>query len=289
MLDSYFWEFITSTGKRQGTMYVTPDTARRILDVAGPQRRILKGQIARYAERMRKGKWADDAGGDILFDIDGRSRGGQHRLLAQLEAGVDISYKVRWDQTEAEIAADGEGGTPWSAADIAGGDLPHAAIRQAITGLLLITDRNDGLIASGTGWTPGRQDVADFVNDKRVVRASEVASAIRSHVPGLLASSIGALYALAVNTGKGDPHSFFTQLHTGAGLTLGDPVLTLREMLNGKLFEDLRQKKWQTLYVGTRAWNHYVNGERVVKLQRYQPPVTGPIRPIGWKPFFPSK
>jgi hypothetical protein len=285
MLDQYLWQYVTSTGKRHGTIEVSPDTAQRILDNAGPQRRLIKNQIARYARWMKEGRWIDDAGGDILFDTESRARGGQHRLLAQLEAGVSVSYKIRWDQTEEEIAADSEGGTPWRASDIAGGDLPNAQYRQAIATMLLQIDQNQGEIGARPAYKPGRLDVARYVNDPRVVRAAEVAQNIRTTI-GVIPSAVGAMYALAVDSGRGDPHSFFEKIRTGAGMDTNDPALTVRNMLQGSAFKNLEQRQWQTAYVLARAWNYSVENERVAKLQRFTPPTNKPIRPLGWKPFF---
>lgn len=285
MLDHYLWQYITSTGKRHGTIEVSPETARRILDNSGAQRRPIKNQIARYARQMSEGRWQDNSGGDLLFDIDGRSRGGQNRLLAQVQAGVSVSYKVRWDQDEAEIAADAEGGTPWTAADIAGGDLPNGQYRQAIATMLLQIDQSQGEIGSRPSWKPGRLDVARYVNDPRVVRAAEVAQNARKQL-GVIPSALGAAYALAVESGRGDPHSFFEKLRTGAGMDKNDPALTLRNKLMGNAFKNLEQRQWQTAYVIARAWNYHVNDERVSDLQRYTPPKNNPVRMLGWKPFF---
>ena len=286
MLDQYLWQHITSTGKRHGTIEVSPDTAQRILDNAGPQRRLLKNQVARYTRWMQEGRWVDDSGGDILFDTEGRARGGQHRLMAQVAAGIGVSYKIRWDQTEEEIAADAEGGTPWTAADIAGGDIPNAQYRQAIATVLLQIDKNQGEIGARPTFKPGRLDVARYVNDPRVIRAAEVAQNTRKQI-GVIPSALGAVYALAVASGKGDPHSFFEKLRTGAGMDDKDPALTLRNKLMGRAFQNLEQRQWQTAYVMARAWNYHVSDERVSDLQRYTPPTNKPVRMIGWKPFFP--
>lgn len=285
MLDHYLWQYITSTGKRSGTIEVSVETAQRILDNSGPQRRLVKNQVTRYAGWMAEGRWVDNSGGDILFDIDGRARGGQHRLKAQVQAGIAVSYKIRWDQTEEEIAADNEGGTPWTAADIGGGNLPNSTYRQAIATMLLQIDDSQGEIGARPAWKPGRLDVARYVNDPRVVRAAEEAQHMRRNV-GVIPSAVGAMYAITVNSNRGDPHSFFEKLRTGAGMDAGDPALILRNKLMGASFKNLEQRQWQTAYVIARAWNHAIRNDRVHDLQRYTPPTNNPIRPIGWKPFF---
>lgn len=286
MLDTYLWDTITSTGKRQGTIFVTADTAKRILEQRGPQRRVTQGRVERYTEQMKAGKWTDDAGGAILFDLEGRSRGGQHRLLAQVAAGTDMSYLVRWDQEEVEIAADNEGGQPWAARDIAGGDLPHASLRQSIATTLLILDTVDGAIGSQVHYSPGRLDIARVVNDPRVMRAAEIGSAITGAVKPINGTGIGVMYAVLNNASPEVAPYFFESIRVGAGLTAGDPALTLRNMLIGATFKNITQKKWQTMHVTARAWNYHVQGERVAKIQRFHPETNKPVRPMGWKPFF---
>lgn len=301
MLDQYLWDVITSTGDRHGTIEVAPETGKRILQDAeddfavhpGKQRKILRSQVMRYAQRMSEGRWVDNAGGDLLFDRDGILRGGQHRVRALVEAGVTLSFKIRWDQGEDEIAADNEGGRPWNAADIAGGELKNRQLRQAIVTTLMTVDHENGLIGGQPPWSPFRLDVAEHCNDPRVIRAAEIGSQMRYTLPGLQGASIGAMYAMAANcnSGNGDkaPY-FFETLRTGAGLFKGDPIMTLRNMLLGISFRDLSggQKKWQTMYVTGRAWNYHIAGEKVEKMQRYTPPTNSPIRMAGWRPFFPK-
>jgi hypothetical protein len=238
---------------------------------------------------MQAGKWADDAGGALLFDTEGLSRGGQHRLTAQVAANVDVSYIIRWDQTEAEIAADNEGGQPWRSVDIAGGEnLPHRALRQSIATTLLQVDFLSGEIGSQPHWNPGRLEIAAVVNDPRVVRAAEVGSAISSAVKSINGTGIGVMYAVLNNAADDIAPYWFEAIRVGAGLTEGDPALTLRNMLIGATFKNLAQKKWQTMHVTARAWNYHVNGETVAKVQRFHPGFNKPVRPVGWKPFFPA-
>jgi hypothetical protein len=295
MLDTWMWEHIASTGPRHGTIEVTPETARKLVANESPepgkQRVIIRKQVERYADQMRRGRWMDNAGGDLLFDHDGYTRGGQHRLLAQIDAGITASYKLRWDQDEAEIAADNEGGRPWAAVDIAGGDAPNRKVRQGIATSLLILDHEEGLIGAQPTWQPARLDVAEHVNDPRVIRAAEVAGSFRNTIPGIQGTSIGVMYAMGCNAnGSGQEVApyFFETLRTGAGVFDGNPILTLRNMLIGVSFRNLAQKKWQTMYVTGRAWNYHVRGESVAKLQRFTPPTNMPLRMTGWKPFFPQ-
>lgn len=292
MLDHYIWEAVQSTGKRQGTIYVTPDMARKLDASHGPQRPVIKDQVARFTEVMNAGRWQDDAGGAILFDLEGRMRGGQHRIKAQIAAGRDISYIIRWDQTEDEIAADNEGGKPWRAVDIAVGDegrLPNAMLRQSIATTLLVLDHFNGEIGGQPHWNPDKLSVASRVNDRRVVRAAEIASSVGGVIRQANQTAVGVMYATLVNASSELAPYFFEQLRSGVGLEEDAPVTTLRNMLIGASFKNIQQKKWQTMHVTARAWNYHIEGKTVAKLQRYHPDSNRPVRPMGWKPFFPAK
>ena len=292
MLDHFIWENVQSTGKRQGTIYVTADLAKRLDAQHGPQRPVIKDQVARFTSVMLAGRWQDDAGGAILFDTESRMRGGQHRIKAQIAAGVDISYNVRWDQSEDEIAADNEGGKPWRAVDIAvteGERLPNAMLRQSIATTLLMLDHLSGEVGSQPHWNPDKLTVARVVNDKRVVRAAEVASSIGGVIRQANQTALGVMYATLVNAAPDVAPYFFEELRSGAGLEEEQPVLTLRNMLIGASFKNIQQKKWQTMHVTARAWNYHVEGKTVAKLQRFHPDSNRPVRPMGWKPFFPAR
>ena len=292
MLDHYIWEAVQSTGKRQGTIFVTLDMAKKLDAQHGPQRPVVKDQIARFTETMARGRWVDDAGGALLLDVESRLRGGQHRIKSQIAAGVDISYNIRWDQTEEEIAADNEGGKPWRAVDIAATDgvrLPNAMLRQSIATTLLILDHVDGEIGGQPHWNPDKLTVAQMVNDKRVVRAAEIASSIGGVIRQANQTAIGVMYAVLVNASPELAPYFFESLRSGVGLEEEMPVLTLRNMLIGASFKNIKQKKWQTMHVTARAWNYHVENKTVAKLQRFHPNSNRPVRPYGWKPFFPAK
>jgi hypothetical protein len=278
---------INQTGARSGTLIVDKATAEILLEGEGAQRKVIRQQVTRYAEAMAAGKWIDNAGGDLLFDVSERLRGGQHRLLAIMQSGVTVSFKVRWDQTEQEIWADNEGGTPWSAAAISGGG-KNASLRSAITAHLLSLDKFGGEFGLQPSYQPSRLEIAEHMTDERIHEASDMARHVRNHI-NIIPSAVGVVYASAGNSNAATPdflNGFFEKLATGAGAELGDPVLTVRNMLVGVTFDKLASRRWQTAYVLARAWNHTLNGDSVMKLQRYVPGTNNPVRVKGWTPFF---
>jgi hypothetical protein len=288
-IDDYTWRHIDPAGQRMGVITVTPALATHLRLTKGHNRRIRPVKVARIGATITDGRFINQAGGALLLDAKGQLRGAQHRCSAVELTGLPIRLIVKWDQTEDEIAADNEGGTPWSANDIETVDLPHKAARSAITLNLLVLDHfGEGRFGEQHRWAPDKLLVAQHMSDPRIMEAASVAEAVRKKAD-IITSAVGTVYATAVQSGRGDPDDFFTKLRTGAGMQEGDPVLTVRNLLAGRDFATVRTT-YQTMYVLTRAWNAVLRGQQLRRMFTYDKTSSKnnntPIAMTGWVPFF---
>jgi hypothetical protein len=71
----------------------SPEQAKDALKKNHNIRQISRGSVLSYAQDMLKGHWVFNAQG-LVFDTAGRLRDGQHRLTAQVLAGVTVEYLV---------------------------------------------------------------------------------------------------------------------------------------------------------------------------------------------------
>lgn len=269
LIDPSIRKNISVLGDRFGTIDLSLEVAELLVGTAGTNRNIKSTQVVRLAEHMEKGTFRHLTGGALLLNQDGLLAGGQHRCHAVLKTGMTVQLFIRWDQTPEEIAADNEGGIPWTAADLAGGG-KYSHNRQAIAANLMIVDRNGSIAGSKGGvWTPSKIDVAENMADPRVFEAAAWADNARaSNGKMFTTSGLGTIYALVKDAGTGEYEKFFHQLTTGEGLYSGDPALTVRNLLVSQTFSAVRNG-WQTAFVIARAWNAFAAGEKLHKIYTF--------------------
>jgi len=103
-------------------------------------------------------------------------------------------------------------------------------------------------------------------------------------------SFLGALLVIACGDRSPAENSmcnwFCKSLHTGAGLTDGEPVLVLRNKMVG-VDKSRRESLFLQKMVLTLAWNKTVKGERVkiLKFALTGPTATNPINTIELAPW----
>ena len=87
------------------TMTITPKVAAEIVDTLNTHNRSYNHrQVDTFAMAMRGGRWEHTHQG-IAFRRDGTLADGQHRLLAQVKAGVSITYEVTLGLSDGEVAS----------------------------------------------------------------------------------------------------------------------------------------------------------------------------------------
>jgi hypothetical protein len=270
----------------------------QVKEAAKTNPRINRGinprKVALQVERIENGTWVDETGGPLIFDEDGIQVEAQHRREGGILADTTIRLNCVWDQTEQEIAAYREGGVPWTAPQMDQSGLLNGPTRASIATMLLVLDRNGGLVGPPAGWSPDKLQVVAASADPRVDAAAYVAASVR-RATGFMQSAVGVVYAMAVQSGLGDPEDFFSKLRTGAGLEEGNPILTTR---NGLLLDVERRKdaklfrvSYQAGWVLVRAWNFVLAGKPMYKLHTFNEDKNArnnskPVKMTGWVPFF---
>jgi hypothetical protein len=73
---------------------ITPEYALELLSNNTGNRRVKEQVVARYVKDMLAGTWKEDTGELIKIAKDGTILDGQHRLLAIVKSGVEISLHV---------------------------------------------------------------------------------------------------------------------------------------------------------------------------------------------------
>ena len=244
-------------------------------------RRLDMATVASYTRDMLEGRWISAADQPLHFDVDGNLLNGQHRLSALVAADIErpgfrLVFTVvtglaaaarrvfdthRHRDTGQELALEG-----WA----------HGKTLAAVARLLIAWE--DGRSSSkGVNRlvvsTP--QVAARLAETPDNARASVLRAVEISRSVPLNRSALGAmawrLFDLARQYDDAyDPeqvHAFLDDLDTGEGLTLGDPVLLLRNRAQRWRIAGTRRGQWETLYLLVRTWNARRRGESLTKFQ----------------------
>lgn len=263
-----------------GLVRVTPELAEEWLERNTRNRKISPQSVERYARNMTHDRWAF-TGDSIKFSDQGELLDGQHRLSAVARVGVTVPLLVVSGlPTEAQVFMDD--GRKRNAGDtLAIRKVPNYVAVAALARLALLWN-------PGGLWVPEREtqllgvhaqvsttEILEFVDAHPAVHeAARRGVAASNAVPGFRASVIGAAYLrateLADDATRADDiyavDSWFTSLETGAGLTLGDPALALRNGVMRARAEKFSNPQVPQLWKVIRAWNASRDGQTMDRI-----------------------
>jgi len=211
-------------------------------------------------------------GDTIKFATDGTMLDGQHRCLAVIESGVP-HFCIRADGVEPESFVYIDGGGPRTAGNALHiARLTHPTLRAAATGWIYRYE-NELLWGGRCGIPLSKMEILDYNMEHRedMDRAVEVVYQYPM-LKELYTRSLAI--AFVVLTNRIDPVTselFWRKLALGTDLTVGDPILTLRNRLirtprdGTQTLADV-EHCWTTI----RAWNAVRSDAKLNTLVRPQ-------------------
>lgn len=240
---------------------VHPHQAREWLDAGAANRPITVRRVKLYADAMSSGRWRVN-GEALIFNRSGKLMNGQHRLVACVQSGYSFrTMIVRGVPDEAFSTIDA--GRPRSIGDI----------------VALVGEKNANVLASALIWKH-HYDRGTTTQRNQSASADEALKVLREH-PGMaewaspraeLKSWVpGSLQTwLKYEFSSRDPEAnlkFWNDLWTGAGLSEGDPVLTLR---NAFIREEKKTRGFRMVVRAAmlvKAWNARREGRRMLLIK----------------------
>ena len=211
---------------RQAT--ITPAIAVKLLDRNENNRNINKNAVDQYARDMLAGRWQFN-GEALKIAKDGRVLDGQHRLLACVQSGQSfVTVVVTGIEDRAQFTMD-QGHKRTAADHFKLQGVRNAAGIAAAARLLWVW--HQGSVLGGRGHV--RPSFADLEAERSIWPELSEASDIGSSVAyatriGLPASLLTAAGAIMLRIDAVAARDFMEKLKTGAGLSVDDPILTLR-------------------------------------------------------------
>lgn len=243
---------------------------------AGPNRHLDMRMVHEYARSMRDGRWLM-TGEAIKFGEDGRLKDGQHRLNAVVQAEQPVSMLVvRGVPNDAQDVMDT--GRKRTVADALSIHLiRNATATAAVTRRLILIDRLGTLPMGNGGYNTGvtAPEVLTYLQSHpEVEEVANMVCANRQHCPCPLSSYLTAL-VLMYRVDAEQAAAFDAAFRSGAGLSAGNPIHTLRERLIQASLKRENLNSYVLVSALLRTWNAWRKGERLVRFPFYNN--TGPI------------
>lgn len=251
------------------TIEVTPALAKEWLTRNKRNRPASTVTIEKYRRDMADGNW-QFTGDAIRFDSAGVLLDGQHRLVALsiMPPGFTLPLLVIRDlDSRSQLVMDqGRRRTPGQQLSLLGvknSNLVAAAAKICLVweeGLMFRDNRLKQLTTSAQieRWVETHpQDVSALSEAFATIRAVDASPSV-----------VGAAYIRFRNIDPGAAKRFISSLGTGANLSEGDPILTLKNRLHKIRRESIATSERDLLAFLILAWNAHRAGKSMTKFQR---------------------
>jgi hypothetical protein len=249
---------------------ITPEVARTYLEYNHPNNRnIVVYHVEFLTKEILEGYWKPGTGQPINFDIHGQLINGQHRLLAIIKADQAVWCTVAYDcQEDAFLSLDV--GRKRTTADVlhVAGEKDANTLSGALR-LLQAWEANANFDKHDPVSGPAATDIL-----KVHARLREAIGESRRYfkvIGGLGPSLIVTFWYLISTIERDEADAFYGGLFEGANLTIGHPVLALRNLL---LAQNQHSRRWtiprQTKVYGrylVKGWNLFALGMRRTQIK----------------------
>lgn len=254
-----------ATAIRARLVTITPQLAEKWLSKNTHNRNVVNSRVNQYAADMRRGEWRVN-GETIKLAVDGTILDGQHRLMAVLEAGIEIQSLVI-SGLEAQAQETMDQGRARTLSDVfkLRGEKYWGPLATA-TRMLAIYELYGQLLQPPYEPTPSIQQAGRSLDRNPELRSSVafVFGLRRSWMPS---SHLGALHFLLASVDADAADDFVTKLSTGEDLQRGHAIYALREQLMQVHMERTPLGQRMQLALIVKAWNAYLAGDHVARLR----------------------
>lgn len=251
------------------TIEVTPALAKEWLTRNKRNRPASTVTIEKYRRDMADGNW-QFTGDGIRFDAEHNLIDGQHRLnaVAAMPSGFTVPMLIikGLEQKSQLVMDQGRRRTPGQQLSLLG--IKHANIVASVARLTIMWE--EGLLfrdnqlqqlttaAQVEQWVSEHQAAVELIGSRvSDIRAVDTRPSIT-----------GTAFVRLAKIDQGQAIAFLTSLATGANLSEGDPILTLKNRLHKIRREGLAVSERDLLSFFILAWNAHRVGKSMSKFQR---------------------
>lgn len=256
--------------RRTISIDVTPDIARQMLDAYDDGTGRIYNRtpgtvhVAKLARDMANDHWKD-TGVPLIIGTHGKVLDGRQRLEAVIVSGKTIKFDVKYGiDPDAQVAMDRPRKRTF-ANDLQMDNVPNNNVIASLTGLILHW-RSGKIFDRSATATETELRIFEQENRDMLQVAARQAAMVRHRIPPVTISVIGAAFFEAYHVDEDRCAEFFESLSVGEGLSVGNPILSLRNTL---IRYDTRRKPHRTaqLYHVAYAWNLWRIGRNIQQIK----------------------
>jgi len=245
---------ISPTGAEYEIVDVTPGRAELWLTRNTDNRRVRPATVARYSRDMETGRFIEN-GAAICFAKDGALLDGQHRLEAVVQSGATVTFLVvrNLDRRVQHTIDDGAKRTLGDRLTFNGHQ--NSAVAAAVIRRVVMWQA--GYKQNSGTYQPSTAESLDLLDSDPTI-AVAVDSAVKLRTGRLLPPTIiGLTWWLFSKVDEADCATFWDGLHSGAGLSEGDPIHIVRNQIIRRNAEPGRIPESIYLAWVIKAWNFW--------------------------------
>lgn len=231
----------------------------------GPNRRTSDTKVLQFQSDMESGRWHFE-GAPLRISKTNKLLDGKHRLTAHANCvpGVTLAYVVEYGlDDEAQLYMD-QGQVRTTAQQLSLRGVPNSGLYASVSKLYLDWTRSR-LFKSVTRGSTSKPEVTEWVlkNQALLENLGETKFQQIDAPP----SVVGAFALAIIQIAPQRAFHFLEQLVSGAGLEEGNPILALDRRLRNIRRQGTRMSQREYLAYFIKAWNAWVMGDRLAKLQ----------------------
>lgn len=248
---------------QSNVMTITPEQAEKWLEGHTHNRPLRHNDVMVIANVMKTRKWALN-GESIVFDNTGRLLDGQHRLWGCMESGTPFESVVVFGVTPDTFYTI-DTGRHRSPADhlVVAGVLREGKNRNRIAAAAAHLYRYLNRITNDVQKTPAEsliQVVKDYPRlEEWLLLCARAPVSLRGY-----ATALAPVLTLGSNHHPEKASEFIERWVSGADLSVGSPILALRQKVLGL---DKAVSRQDRLYFAVVAWNAFVQGRSIQRVQ----------------------
>lgn len=234
----------------------------------GPNRRTSERQVLQFQADMENGRWHFE-GAPIRISNTGKLLDGKHRLTALANTVPDLEFPfvvIRGLDDESQMYMDQcQSRTVSQQLSLRG--VANSSVYGA-AGKLYLDWTRKRLFRSTTRGCTSKPEVTEWVLENQALldKLSET-DFQKVDAP---ASVVGAFALAVIQLSPARAFRFLKKLSTGIGLQEGDPILALDRRLRNIRKSGVKVSQREYLAYFIKAWNAWVMGDRVQKIQLSQ-------------------
>lgn len=260
----------TATKITTETMTITPAIAKQLLDRNKKNRPLSKVNLRYLENELMKGSYTN-TGESIKLDVNGNLLDGQHRLMSCVKTKIPLKDQLVVKGLSPDVFKfidTGKVRTSVDALAMGGVDKPVALAAMAKF-IINFKRGNFGAAATSSKLKVTNSEVLKFVQTHNKALSESIPEGFNSDNKLFSKSIVASLHYIFKGIDVKDADTFCSKLICGDGLLKTDSIYHVRTLFTQAARTRLRINRQEAVGVICKAWNHFRNGDKVLRPIRF--------------------